>query len=306
MKPSLPSVVRMLVVVAAFGAAGTAVMASPPGAEPADNPRGPVPAAAAANPDSAAANPAASDDDVTLNPAQPDFTLIGLPTALRLPQFKSAFRVTHRFLRPLDQGSFSSLASDAFGLDTGAQIGLEYRFGLVPGGEVVVHRTSDRTIAFLGQYDLVRQDRALPVDLTVLASVDGTNNFQDRHSPALGMILSRTLSERGALYVEPIWVHNSNLLVTTTAPQDNTFMIGLGGRARVRPSVYLVAELTPRVAGYRPGVNQGGVGIEKRLGGHVFQLNVSNGFGTTLGEIARGGPAAKNRFLGFNISRKFF
>ena len=34
-----------------------------------------------------------------IKPAEPDFTLISLPTALRLPQFKSAFRVTHRFVR---------------------------------------------------------------------------------------------------------------------------------------------------------------------------------------------------------------
>ena len=44
----------------------------------------------------------AQDDDTVLQPAQPDFTLAALPTSLRLPQFKSAFRVTHRFTRPLD------------------------------------------------------------------------------------------------------------------------------------------------------------------------------------------------------------
>src|ERR1700674_610119 len=41
---------------------------------------------------------AQTDDPSVLDLAQPDFTLVGLPTALRLPQFKSAFRVTHRFL----------------------------------------------------------------------------------------------------------------------------------------------------------------------------------------------------------------
>ena len=41
-------------------------------------------------------------DDAVLRLAEPDFTLIGLPTNLRLPQFGSAFRVTHRFTRPLN------------------------------------------------------------------------------------------------------------------------------------------------------------------------------------------------------------
>ncbi|PYR59805.1 MAG: hypothetical protein DMF91_13895 [Acidobacteria bacterium] len=72
-------------------------------------------------------------DDAVLKLAEPDFTLISLPTSLRLPKFKSAFRVTHRFTRPLNCDTCpNSLAGDAFGLDGGAVIGLEYRIGIVP------------------------------------------------------------------------------------------------------------------------------------------------------------------------------
>src|SRR5262245_10690799 len=88
---------------------------------------------------------AQGDPDKDLNLSQPDFTLIGLPTTLRVPRFSSAFRVTHRFLRPLGQGDFSDLLSDFFGLDSGAQIGLEYRFGLMRGLQTGIHRTSDKT-----------------------------------------------------------------------------------------------------------------------------------------------------------------
>src|SRR5262245_49509313 len=46
--------------------------------------------------------PAASaQDDAVLIPAEPDFTIINLPTSLRMPLFGSAIRVTHRFTRPL-------------------------------------------------------------------------------------------------------------------------------------------------------------------------------------------------------------
>jgi hypothetical protein len=83
-------------------------------------------------------------------------------------------------------------------------------------------------------------------------------------------------------------------------------MVGLGGRLRIRPTVSIVTEFSPRVAGFRPGINHGGVGIEKRAGGHVFQLNVSDSFATTMGQIARGGPVGTNWHLGFNISRKFY
>ena len=53
-------------------------------------------------------------------------------------------------------------------------------------------------------------------------------------------------------------------------------------------------------------MNHGSVAIEKRAGGHVFQLNVSDSFATTMGQIARGGTSSRNWYLGFNISRKFF
>src|SRR5918994_6702766 len=78
-----------------------------------------------------APRPAISDRAV--NPAQPDFTLVGLPTTLKVPRFGSSFRVTHRFTRPLGTGSFGDLVEDAFGMDAGAAIGLEYRFGLIAG-----------------------------------------------------------------------------------------------------------------------------------------------------------------------------
>ena len=94
---------------------------------------------------------AASDADLDPNPSQPDYTIVNLPTTLRLPAMKSAFRVTHRFLRPLGQDDFGSLAADLFGLDSGALIGLEYRFGLMSGMQAGILRTSDRTIEFFGQ-----------------------------------------------------------------------------------------------------------------------------------------------------------
>ena len=85
--------------------------------------------------------------------------VVNLPTTLRVPKFKSAFRVTHRFGRPLGQGDFGELAEDLFGLDSGAQIGLEYRFGLMRGLQVGIHRTSDRTIEFFTQYSLLAAGR---------------------------------------------------------------------------------------------------------------------------------------------------
>jgi hypothetical protein len=245
------------------------------------------------------------DPDRDPNRAQPDFTLVNLPTTLRVPRFKSAFRVTHRFARPLGQGDFGSLVEDLFGLDNGAQIGLEYRFGIMRGTQVGIYRTSNRTIEFSAQYSALQQRDNGAIGLDVIATMEGTNNFRDSYSPALGVIVSRELGTRGALYFEPIWVNNSNPLPSELAEDNNTFLIGLGARIRIRPTVYLVGEIIPRI-GYDPDVTYATFGIEKRAGGHVFQMNFSNGFGSTMAQLARGGTDTDDWYIGFNISRKFF
>ena len=249
--------------------------------------------------------PPEDDPDLDFSAVQPDFTVIALPTTLRLARFKSAFRVTHRFGRPLGLGDFGDLVGDLFGLDSGAQIGLEYRFGLMRGLQAGIHRTSNKTIEFFGQYNVLQQSASSPVGLGILASVDGTNNFRDIYSPSFGVTLSRNVGSVAAFYVEPIWVGNSNPAELTVDDNDS-FIVGLATRVRVRPTVYLVGEVAPRVAGYDPGVTHGSFGIEKRAGGHMFQIQVSNGFGTTLSQLARGGFTNDEWFLGFNISRKFF
>ena len=272
-----------------------------------------APAAAGAAPDAATAAVATGQeerDDAVLDPAEPDFTIVNLPTTLRMPKYKSAFRVTHRFARPLGQGSFGSLAEDFFGLDASAQIGLEFRIGIFPGTQVGIYRTSDKTINFFGQYDLKHQTATFPVSLAAYAAIDGTNNFKDSYSPILGVVVSRTINKHAALYVMPIWVNNSNDLPTELTDDNDTVMVGIGGRFRIHGGTYFVAEWVPRVSGFDPGVSSGSFGIEKRVGGHAFQLNFSNSFGTTMGQVARGGPkdsdGKSDWYLGFNISRKFF
>src|SRR3954449_10934614 len=84
-------------------------------------------AAAQATPPDPAANtpqtpPVTSNPDIRVDPLQPDFNLAALPTTLRLPEHKMAFRVTHRFTRSLGSGSFSDLVNDFFGFDSAGAI----------------------------------------------------------------------------------------------------------------------------------------------------------------------------------------
>lgn len=265
----------------------------------------PVPPAdaQAANP----APPAESNPDVRLDPLQPDFNLAALPTTLRLPEHKLAFRVTHRFTRSLGEGNFGDLLSNFFGFDSAAQIGLELRYGLLPGTQVGVHRTSDKTIELFGQQNLMQQKPdGHPLGMDFIATYEGLNNMKDQKMGALGLLVSRKLGKIAAVYAEPMVVFNSKINPADPSTDTDTGMIGLGTRVRIRPTTYLIGEITPRFSGYRPGVDQMSFALEARAGGHTFQVNFSNGFGTTLGQLARGGIDNNSWFIGFNISRKFF
>jgi hypothetical protein len=251
------------------------------------------------------APPVTSDPDRRLDPLQPDFNIAALPTTLRMPKNKLAFRVTHRFTRSLGRGDFGDLANDFFGFDSSAQIGLELRYGLLPGTQIGVHRTSDKTIEIFGQQNLMQQKPdGHPLGIDVIATFEGLDNMKAQKLGAIGLLVSRKAGKVAAFYVEPMFVANTN---PAEIGDNNTTMIGLGTRVRIRPATYLIGEVTPRLSGFRPGVNQGSFGIEMRAGGHTFQINFSNGWGTTLGQIAsRGGITADSWFIGFNISRKFF
>jgi hypothetical protein len=255
----------------------------------------------------AAAVPAfAQDDDPDRDPndSQPDFYVATLNTNLRLPKGKMAFRLTHRFLRPMGDGDFSDLAERFFGLDSGAQIGLELKYAPFRGAQLGVYRTSDRTIQFQGQYNIIKDGNG-PVGLGAVLNVDGTDNFTDEFSPGVAVVVSRELGDRGAVYFQPSYVGNSRL-ISEGDEDDYTVLAGLGARIRAARNSYLFFEVSPRAAGYDPGVTLISFGFEQRAGGHMFQLNFSNGFGTTLAQVARGGSARDNWYLGFNLSRKFY
>jgi Membrane bound beta barrel domain (DUF5777) len=278
--------------------------------------------AAAASPNAGAEHAAGADDDGALVPAEPDFVVINLPTGLRLPVFKGNFRLTHRFAGNLRRGDFGDQAASLFGIDQGATIGFEYRFAVAPHVQAAFYRSSfDRTIQLHGKYDALRQGGTIRASISALVSIEGTDNFQEKYAPALGVTLSRIIGTRVAAYVTPVRAFNTAASLqpiahdhdggagahdgTAAGSRRDTTYIGIGGRVRVGGTTYLAAEIVPRAGGYAPDEASYGISVEKRIGGHMFSLTFTNSSGTTLAQVARGG-ADNSLYLGFNLGRKFF
>lgn len=277
---------------------------------------------AVASPSGAQDVPAAPDPLAASTPVvrQTELNLIDLPTTMSIGRHRSYFRLTHRFARDLRRGDFGELASDLFSLDNGAIIGFEYRFGIASNLQAGVHRSMlSKTIQTFGRWDAVRQGERSPVGASLTVSLEGLDNMREHLQPAVAVTVSRVLGEVAAVYMTPAFVgrtravdfieghdhdHDVGLEEDEHSGHDDTWLLGFGGRLRFSKSGYLVAEYTPRLAGYDPNKGTWGVGIEKHTGGHVLQLNLTNSFGTTFGQLARGG-SPHDIYLGFNITRRF-
>jgi Membrane bound beta barrel domain (DUF5777) len=268
----------------------------------------------AQTPDAAAPPPA---------PAEVELNVINLQTTKSLARHGSYFRLTHRFARDLRRGDFGQLAEDFFALDNGAIIGLEYRFGITSDLQAGVHRSIlSRTIEVFGRYDRWRQNEQLPVSISLIGSIEGLDNLTDHFQPTIAASISRAFGTTLVLYTVPMYVAHTAAadfleghddddhgvggepVVDEHAGHDDTFMLGLGGRLRLRPSVFVAAEVSPRLAGYDPLRATWGVALEKKTEGHTMQINFTNSWGTTFGQLARVG-SEHDIYLGFNITRRF-
>ncbi len=261
------------------------------------------PPAAAADPVAQAPASASDDDDEKLRPLEPDFSLVNLPTTLPLPVHAGSFHLTHRFNENLRLDSFGTQVSNLFGLDQGATIQFEYRFGLMKHLEVIASRTNvARIIQFSAKYDAFHESATHPVGLSAIVAIEGGNNFRQDYAPSIGAVVSRTLGEIAAVYATPIWAHNT---FPGTGVTMNTLYLGLGTRIRIVPSLYIVVEGSPRLSGYTPGDAEFAFALEKRVSAHTFSLTFANTSATTYGQLARGGNP-ESLHLGFNLARKFY
>jgi hypothetical protein len=255
----------------------------------------------ASAPESAQDAPETDWDDYEIDPVEPDFVVVNLPTTLRLPKHRFAFRVTHRFARGLTEGDFGDLVGDFFGFDGGSETGLGLRFGLLAGTQLEVYRSSNKTMLFQLDQSLVRQGSA-PVGVALRLGIEGRDNFSEEYSPNAAVVVSRKLGRRAALYAVPTFVGNARI----GQDDESSLILGLGARLLLGSGVAVTGEWHPRIAGVTDRRDIFAFGIEKRVGGHAFQINFSNDLVTTPGQIARGQAEPDDLFIGFNITRKFY
>ncbi|MGI8783862.1 MAG: DUF5777 family beta-barrel protein [Acidobacteriota bacterium] len=238
--------------------------------------------------------------------------VINLPALNPLPRGYVEVNIAHRFADP----AFKGTASDLFGLDGFANISFGVDVAVTDSIRVGISRTRFGKDIELDAHALAfRQNEKFPISLGFRAGLEGRENFHDRYSGSLQIITARNFDDRFQVYFTPTFVFNARdsqpefLRRFGVGPNENhTVALGVGGDLAIRPTVSLLGEWVPRVAGWR-GIFEDrstvSFGIKKSTFRHAFVLTLSKSADITPTGYAVNSPSGTLGFkIGFNIYRR--
>jgi hypothetical protein len=236
--------------------------------------------------------------------------LINLPTTATLSRGEFLFRVSHRF-----QPAISSGWDSLFGLDGPAFILFGFGYGITDSLMVTVGRSRlNQEWEFNADWAFLEQAarNSLPFSATLHAA--GSLVSQDepvgaqwsgRFRLSALVSVSYQLNDRLSFLLVPAFSSNTNFWESDS---EGTFALGMGGRFMVFDDFSLIAEWVPALAGYKDLYSGWGLGVEKKIGGHVFQFFVTDSIGLIAAQYLPGGDLrlGDGDFrIGFNIFRTF-
>ncbi len=232
--------------------------------------------------------------------------LIDVATPFTIGQRWLEFFVTHRFIQPFNQGG---TAHNLWGLDSGADVGLGFTYGVVDRLDLSVYRSSfQEDFELAAKLQVLQQAPGMPLSLGVRAGADmlGRAGVEDPHRPFAQLLLGRRLAPGWNVFVSPSWVHATPLLrnawntpVGVTAPLLGGWL--LEGEA-IPPNHALHAITGASHFAWHAA-------FTKPIGWHRFQILLGNSRATTVDQILggdfAGGFTTHDLRLGFNLVRYF-
>jgi len=297
----------------------------------------------------AAASPQSPKADKTKAPASEpyDYRLINVPTPKRVLRHSLNLYFTHRFsqpINPLEDSARQLLGLDSFSVSTlGVFYGVTDKLYVSASRSPLCQRGLCRTIELgIGYHLLDEKKGRSPVALSAYASMEGDENFSRNFTYNVQAMVARSATKYVNLFFSPAVHFNANgqrrfdpraneffppaTLADSFRQDKHAASFGFGVNARIRPTVSLLFEYTPRVGfklgRVRPIFNSTftqvtafrvesepeiGFGIEKDIGRHSFSLTFSNTQTTTTARYNSSNlvlPPSKF-IIGFNLYRRF-
>lgn len=259
---------------------------------------------------------AAQDEYRPLRPLPLGDILLSLPTSHMPDEGTWEVRFSHRFNQSIDEGE---AIHSLFGLDSGANVTMGLSYVPVRDVQLSLQRSNILdTIELSAKYLLLQQAQAMPVTATLRGGADWRTErtLDDRVSWFAQAILSRQFGERFGVYVMPTVVTDAGRAAsgdTSAALFEQAFNVPVGIAWMVRPGTSLVLELIAPNSDLPDTVDGElgwAVGIKRALGGHYFEILLTNNNATTADQYVSStyqgaGLSSGDIKLGFNIERRF-
>jgi hypothetical protein len=237
--------------------------------------------------------------------------LINLPTAAMTPRKSFLFRVSHHFYSSI-KGGYPVF----YGLDGPAAIFLSFGYGLSDRLNLTLGRSNRYQEFELSlKWLLLEQDGEKGLPISAALSLGGVVATESRPGVQafdsenwkwnLQLSVSWQVTDRLSLLLVPAYSTNTNHL---SPDAEGTLALGGGLHLNIFEDFSLIGEWLPILSGHKNRYNGWSLGVEKKIGWHVFQVYASNTVGITSDQFVQGGDLRLGdgdlRF-GFTIFRRF-
>ncbi len=237
--------------------------------------------------------------------------LINLPTDQSIGKNQVLFRISHRYFPSVTDGY-----DDFYGLDGPAAILLSLGYGISDKLGLTLARSNlfkevELSLKWLILEQLKKTGSPISAALYIGGALvtqkeEGKKTFRaDNMRFNSQLILSHQFSNSLSLLLVPSYSSNTN---HWEEESEGTFSLGIGARYMFLDDLSFIVEWIPVMAGYKANASSWGFGVEKKIGGHVFQIFMTNTVGLTSAQFIPGGELKIQdgdfRF-GFNIFRLF-
>jgi len=197
--------------------------------------------------------------------------LVNLPTTQSLDKGQILFRISHRFFPAVKDG-----LNEFFGLDGPAAMLLGLGYGITDNFAVMLSRSNRfKEVELALKWNFVHQGGPSNFPFSAALNLSGSTITQDlpeeteKSKVNFQLLLSRQISSRFSFLLVPSFSSNANHWDESS---EGTFSMGTGMRYMVLNDLSIIVEWIPILAGYEANSSGWGVGIEKKIGGHVFQV----------------------------------
>ena len=219
-------------------------------------------------------------------------TLLSLPTAHIPGEGVWEVKFTHRFGQSIDDTDWHSL----WGLDSNADVSLGLSWVATRDLQFSILRSNVLDdVELAAKYIVVQQAPAIHVSLAVRVGGDirTEKNLDDRTSAFGQLIVSRDIGRRFEVFAVPTFATNAGRAVTgqtSVALFKHAFNMPVGGAVMFGPAFSVVAELTPVNRDLPDSIDSQvgwAVGFKRAVGGHYFELLVTNSNATIPSSLPR-------------------